>query len=329
MKATITIIMAVLSLALAGAARAQSKEELDQRLARVERLLDSQGLVELFNQVEMLRSQVQRLQGQIETQTYTLDQLKDRQQELYATLENRLQALENAGPNVGSLGAGGEPPLGELSAADAAPVAGTPTDNSLSVEITDAPRLGAAQPSNVAPQIGGIQNAPAPVAATTAPIDAAPGGAGLAAVAPPVTSVVPGQPREIVDTPESEAAYQGAFDLLKAGRYESAVVALKDYLAQYPNSQYVDNAQYWVGEAYYVMRQFEPAIAEYQRLIQAYPDSQKRSHAMLKIGYSYYELGRMDLARATLEELKANFPGTTAARLADERIQRIRLESAS
>ena len=48
---------------------------------------------------------------------------------------------------------------------------------------------------------------------------------------------------------------------------------------------------------------------------------------MLKIGYSYHELGQPDLARAILEDLKANFPGTTAAQLAEQRIQRIRLQA--
>jgi TolA-binding protein len=41
---------------------------------------------------------------------------------------------------------------------------------------------------------------------------------------------------------------------------------------------------------------------------------------MLKIGYSYYELGQLDQARAVLEDLRSRYPGTTAARLAEERI---------
>jgi tol-pal system protein YbgF len=162
--------------------------------------------------------------------------------------------------------------------------------------------------------------------------------------APPVTTVTDaglqtptaapianaGRPAQVVtvDSPESEKAYGDAFNLLKSGEYEPAINALRAFLAQYPASQYVDNAQYWLGESFFVMRQFEGAIAEYQRLTQLYPDSQKYSHALLKIGYSYHELGQADLARATLEDLKERFPGSTAARLADERIQRIRLEPA-
>ena len=58
----------------------------------------------------------------------------------------------------------------------------------------------------------------------------------------------------------------------------------------------------------------------------SYPESQKLTHALLKVGYSYHELGKIPEAKASLEDLKLRYPGTTAARLADERLQRIRLE---
>ncbi|MCB1748367.1 MAG: tol-pal system protein YbgF [Gammaproteobacteria bacterium] len=146
----------------------------------------------------------------------------------------------------------------------------------------------------------------------------------LAANAPaaPAGAPVPG-----ADSPASEAAYRDAFAMLKAGQYEESIAAFNTYLQQYPDSQYADNAQYWLGEAYYVLRQFEPAIEQYQKLVQNYPASQKQSHALLKIAYSYSELGLNDQALAVLNDLKARFPGSAAARLADERIQRIRAQA--
>lgn len=83
---------------------------------------------------------------------------------------------------------------------------------------------------------------------------------------------------------------------MKAGQYEQSIKGFSRYLQQYPNGQYADNAQFWVGEAYYVMRKFEPAITQYQKLISNYPDSQKQAHALLKIAYSFDELGRSDQA---------------------------------
>src|SRR5690606_2166549 len=90
------------------------------------------------------------------------------------------------------------------------------------------------------------------------------------------------------------------------------------------NSEYADNARYWLGETYYVMRDFEGALAEYQRVVADYPDSQKVPDAMLKMGFSLQELGRLDEARAALEDVAQRFPGTTVARLASERLNLLR-----
>jgi tol-pal system protein YbgF len=123
-----------------------------------------------------------------------------------------------------------------------------------------------------------------------------------------------------------QAAYNTAFNLLKAGQYDQAIAAFNSFLIKYPNSDYAANAQYWLGETYYVMRKFEPAIKAYTTLTRLYSDSPKYTHALLKIGYSYHELGQIERAKTSLEDLKNRHPDTTAARLAEERLQRIRLE---
>jgi TolA-binding protein len=48
--------------------------------------------------------------------------------------------------------------------------------------------------------------------------------------------------------------------------------------------------------------------------------------ALLKIGYSNYELKRYDAARAALKTVATNYPETTAARLANERLERMKTE---
>ncbi len=125
---------------------------------------------------------------------------------------------------------------------------------------------------------------------------------------------------------DAEASYDAAFDALKTGKYDDAIAQFNDFLVTYPESSRADSAQYWLGEAYYVNKQYDPAITEYQKLIAAYPDSQKVSQAMLKTGFCEAELGNREKARATLEEVKQRFPGTTSARMAEDRLQRLRLE---
>ncbi|MGH8603053.1 MAG: tol-pal system protein YbgF, partial [Gammaproteobacteria bacterium] len=162
---------------------------------------------------------------------------------------------------------------------------------------------------------------PSPASAATSEAMAPPQG--------PPTGPLPATGAEIElapNAPEAEKqTYQQAFGLLKAGQYDNAIAGFIGFLAQYPNSAYADNAQYWVGEAYYVTRKFDPAIMEYSKLMQTYPDSPKLPHALLKIAYSYDELGQKAEAKAKLQELIKSYPGTTAAKLAEERLQRLAL----
>ena len=129
-----------------------------------------------------------------------------------------------------------------------------------------------------------------------------------------------------MDPVKEQAAYQRAFDLLKEGRYEQAAKGFQAFLAEYPTGHYADNAQYWLGEAYYVTRQFQPALTEFRKLKENHPASSKLTHAMLKIGYIHDEMGNVDKARKALNELVTNHPNTTAARLASERLRRMQQE---
>jgi len=125
---------------------------------------------------------------------------------------------------------------------------------------------------------------------------------------------------------EEKAAYQAAFDTLKEGRYKKAKAELKSFLDKFPNSSYAGNAQYWLGEAHYVTRNFEQGIVDFQKVINNYPSSNKMPDAMLKLGYTYYELKQFDKAKAILEDLRTRYPQATAARLATKRLDRIRKE---
>ncbi|MGD8378198.1 MAG: tol-pal system protein YbgF, partial [Gammaproteobacteria bacterium] len=97
------------------------------------------------------------------------------------------------------------------------------------------------------------------------------------------------------------AVYQAAFELLKQGRYDQAKQAFGDFLKKFPASALDDNAQYWLGEANYVTRDFKQALAEFQKVISNYPKSSKAPDAWLKIGYCNYELSNWDSARKALD----------------------------
>lgn len=121
-------------------------------------------------------------------------------------------------------------------------------------------------------------------------------------------------------------AYKSALDTLKAGRYKEASKAFEAYLRNYPDSGYDDNARYWLGESYYVVRNFDTAKKQFQKVLDDYPKSAKRPAALLKIGFIQYEQGDFKQARQTLEQVRKQYPDSHAAPLAEDRLERMSSE---
>jgi tol-pal system protein YbgF len=78
----------------------QIQRQLEDRIAALETQLKSGGLVDLFNQVEQIKSDIARLRGQVEVVTYELEQAQKRQRDLYVDLDTRLRKLETAAPSA-------------------------------------------------------------------------------------------------------------------------------------------------------------------------------------------------------------------------------------
>lgn len=138
------------------------------------------------------------------------------------------------------------------------------------------------------------------------------------------TAASPAASAEATASPDPQlerAAYERAFNLLKDGRYDLSVTAFKTFVNTYPKGRFVDNAQYWLGEANYVQRHFKAALSEFEKVVKNHPKSPKRADALLKMGYTYQELGQNDKARASLNEVLTKYPNSTAARLAQKRLQ--------
>ena len=129
------VIAMVAGLVLAGTAMAQdtSKMSVEQRLTRLEKVLNSQGLVDLMLKVESLQTELQRLQGQNEEQLHALQELKQRQRDLYVDIDRRLLQLERNAP-------AGAAAAGVASATSGTGPAGAPaTSAATSGAITTAP----------------------------------------------------------------------------------------------------------------------------------------------------------------------------------------------
>lgn len=120
-----------------------------------------------------------------------------------------------------------------------------------------------------------------------------------------------------------QGAYSQAFDALKNGNYGASIAGFKQYLANYPTGNLADNAQYWLGETYYVTRDYDNAAMAFRAVGERWPNSRKAPDALLKLGFTQYELKQSAEARATLTQVTKRFPDSEAAKLAAERLKRL------
>ena len=163
--------------------------------------------------------------------------------------------------------------------------------------------------AHVASQAPVPATAPSPVASVEAPA--------------PAASVKPEAPPEPVAlTPEQH--YGRAFDALKASDYPAAIAGMRDFIARHPEHPLADNAYYWLGQTYYLTRDYAQAIDAFASVGSRSPDSAKAPDAALKRGLCEVELKRTEAARRTFNELVTRYPASDAARLAREQLQRLR-----
>ena len=111
-----------------------------------------------------------------------------------------------------------------------------------------------------------------------------------------------------------------AFDALKAKDYDSAIARFKDFLRQYPQSTLAGNAQYWLGQAYYVTRDLDDAAASFRAVGDQYPKSSKVPDALLALGMTQIDQQHLSDGRSTLSQVVQRYPGTDAAKAATSRL---------
>jgi tol-pal system protein YbgF len=152
MKATKSVwALPFLALAFTGTVSAEPQQaSVEQRLERMERVLDSQSLLQMMERVDALQLEVQQLRGQLEEQQHQMEGMKNRQRELYLDVDRRMSRLEREGggmaPQAPATGVAPSPqaPLTTGSTVNpATPVAVTPPVKTTAVEATTSEATGA------------------------------------------------------------------------------------------------------------------------------------------------------------------------------------------
>ena len=102
--------------------------------------------------------------------------------------------------------------------------------------------------------------------------------------------------------------YETAYGYLLQQNYAAAEKAFEDFLTRYPDHPLAGNAQYWLGEAFYVRGQCKAAASAFLKGYQNYGNSAKAPDSLLKLAMSLDRLGQKEAACSSFNELSAKFP---------------------
>jgi tol-pal system protein YbgF len=120
-------------------------------------------------------------------------------------------------------------------------------------------------------------------------------------------------PQQTFDKSATEA-YKQAYELYRKAKYAEGIGKFEEFISKWPASDLADNAQYWIGECYYSMRDWTKALTAFQKVL-SYPTGNKMSDATLKMGYTYNEM-----ARENFNAVIKQYPRSNAARLAKRKL---------
>ena len=326
-KRRLLILLTITQLSITGAAAqdpVDAASSVQTPLENSEALPVTPGLLQMLQQIEAMEMEISHLRGELEVQNHVLEQIKKRQRDLYTDIDKRLQRFEMPlADTIETTPGEAEPPLQTLSPFTGAEETGggQQTEMPLTLELVGQGQADGKTDKKIVSPVASPEQQSEPVSgevrsgtATDLGLDVStPGIPGkTAAVAP--AEVYPERLR---------AEFQKAYDLLEASHHDRSITAFREFQARYPGSEYADKAHFWLGEAYFINNRFDQALEEYNALLQNYPGSGKLVQAKLKAGFCQHELGLIEPAIAQLTELIQQHPGTTAARLAQERLKKI------
>lgn len=121
--------------------------------------------------------------------------------------------------------------------------------------------------------------------------------------------------------PQEQAAFEGPDALFRSGKYAEASDGFKTFIEAYPDSILTPEARFYRGSSLYATKQFRQSITALKELIDATPEDPKAPDALLIIAASQIELDDFNGAKASLQRITKDYPNTSAAKTAAERLK--------
>lgn len=248
----ITSLVMVLGLsgaALAGQAPvisvAQAQDSLEDRVDRLERILESRGesQIRMSEQLRNLQREVSELRGVTEVHANQLEQVLERQRDLYQEIDRRVSELSSNRSTT--------------------PTVVQDNDN-------DSDNLQVAYSDNLS---------------------------------------------------ENEAYDRAIALVLEEREYDRAIPEFRSFIDAFPDSTYLGNAHYWLGQLLYARNDHAQAREHFTEVVENHPDSSKRADCLLKLGIIAQDEDDTATASERFEQVVDEYPDSTEANMARQRLE--------
>ena len=131
------------------------------------------------------------------------------------------------------------------------------------------------------------------------------------------------QARKPVADPAAESReYEAALNLFRANKIKEAAAAFEAFTKTHPDSTLTPNAQYWLGNAHYSLRDCKKAIEAHKIVTSKWPQHPKAPDSLINIATCHQEQGDAKGARSTYESIVSKYPDSSAAATAKQRIKK-------
>ena len=136
------------------------------------------------------------------------------------------------------------------------------------------------------------------------------------------TKSAPEAPKKTADPVAESHEYERALNLFKANKIKEAASAFEAFGKTYSDSSLAPNAQYWLGNAYYALRECKKSVEAHKIVVSQWPQHPKAPDALINIATCQQELGDVKSAKATLEAVLIKYPRSSAAATAKQRLKK-------
>jgi len=123
-----------------------------------------------------------------------------------------------------------------------------------------------------------------------------------------VISEEPEKTESLLPNKPANEQYDFAVSFMKIGDYETAEIALKEFIEKNKDHELAGSAQYWYGETFRIRQLYSDAATAYLDGYQNYPKSLKAPDNLLKLGITMVQLGEKDQGCKMISGLKKEYP---------------------